>query len=278
MVRLAAQRMTLMALDERGRHDGEDRGCRARRKACRPDLPWRFGGRGRTAESCGPSGPGEGCQGRGPAGLARGVHAGRVAGSGRPAAGSGQEPGARTGSDPLRADAGLAIHLLPWRRAHHGLRPGHHSRVGPKVQICGDAHLSNFGLFASPERQADVRRQRLRRDAAWAVGVGSQAACRQRGGRRPGPRVHGQGGSDHRARQVVESYRREMQLVWRGCPLSTLWYSHVDVDGCSPSSGHSGQDGPKARADAWHQGPYPRQPPGAEQAHHRRRWPAPHRE
>src|SRR5260370_37640825 len=41
----AAQRITLMALDGRGRHDGEDRGCRARRKVCRPDLSWRVGGR-----------------------------------------------------------------------------------------------------------------------------------------------------------------------------------------------------------------------------------------
>ena len=33
---------------------------------------------------------------------------------------------------------------------------------GLRVQLCGDAHLSNFGAFASPERQAGLRRQRLR--------------------------------------------------------------------------------------------------------------------
>jgi uncharacterized protein (DUF2252 family) len=27
-----------------------------------------------------------------------------------------------------------------------------HEHTGPNVQLCGDAHLSNFGLFASPER------------------------------------------------------------------------------------------------------------------------------
>ena len=26
-------------------------------------------------------------------------------------------------------------------------------RSGLRVQVCGDAHLSNFGLFASPERK-----------------------------------------------------------------------------------------------------------------------------
>ena len=35
-------------------------------------------------------------------------------------------------------------------------------RAGLNVQLCGDAHLSNFGIFASPERTVDVRRQRLR--------------------------------------------------------------------------------------------------------------------
>ena len=36
--------------------------------------------------------------------------------------------------------------------------------AGLDVQLCGDAHLSNFGGFASPERQAAVRPERLRRD------------------------------------------------------------------------------------------------------------------
>ena len=33
---------------------------------------------------------------------------------------------------------------------------------GLAVQACGDAHLSNFGIFGSPERQPGLRRQRLR--------------------------------------------------------------------------------------------------------------------
>ena len=31
--------------------------------------------------------------------------------------------------------------------------------AGLEAQLCGDAHLSNFGAFASPERQAAVRPQ-----------------------------------------------------------------------------------------------------------------------
>ena len=43
-----------------------------------------------------------------------------------------------------------------------------HADGRPDVQLCGDAHLSNFGVFASPERHAAVRPERLRRDAARA--------------------------------------------------------------------------------------------------------------
>ena len=34
--------------------------------------------------------------------------------------------------------------------------------AGLNVQLCGDAHLSNFGAFASPERRLLVRSERLR--------------------------------------------------------------------------------------------------------------------
>ena len=65
----------------------------------------------------------------------RNVHAGwepagDAAGPGRPARGAGQDARARAGADPVRADARLAVHVLPRRRLHHGGRPGGHGR-GP---------------------------------------------------------------------------------------------------------------------------------------------------
>ena len=72
----------------------------------------------------------------------------------RAARGAGREPGARARSDPPRADARLPVHVLPRRRADHGGRPRADARgSGINVQLCGDAHLSNFGVFGSPERQ-----------------------------------------------------------------------------------------------------------------------------
>ena len=37
---------------------------------------------------------------------------------------------------------------------------------GLRVQLCGDAHLTNFGAFQAPRPLARLRRQRLRRDAS----------------------------------------------------------------------------------------------------------------
>ena len=51
------------------------------------------------------------------------------------------------------ADDGLAVHLLPGRGQDHGGGSEGHSVAGLDAQLCGDAHLSNFGLFASPERR-----------------------------------------------------------------------------------------------------------------------------
>ena len=43
------------------------------------------------------------------------------------------------------------------------------------VQLCGDAHLVNFGGFASPGAGHDLRRQRLRRDASRARSSGTSS-------------------------------------------------------------------------------------------------------
>ena len=48
----------------------------------------------------------------------------------------------------------LPVRLLPRRRADHGVRSRtRRPRSGLTVQCCGDAHISNFGVFASPERR-----------------------------------------------------------------------------------------------------------------------------
>jgi uncharacterized protein (DUF2252 family) len=65
----------------------------------------------------------------------------------------------------------------------HDLAAG--SVTGPRVACCGDAHISNFGLFASPERRLLFDLTTSTRRVDGPVGVGRRAAGRQRGGRRP---------------------------------------------------------------------------------------------
>ena len=61
------------------------------------------------------------------------------------------------------------------------------ARTGLLAQLCGDAHLSNFGIFAVTGPEAGLQHQRLRRDAARAVRVGREAPRREPRGRRTGP-------------------------------------------------------------------------------------------
>ncbi len=99
--------------------------------------------------------------------------------------------------------------------------------TGLTVQLCGDAHISNFGMFASPERtllfdlndfdethpgpfEWDVKRM-----AASAVLIA---------------RSNGLGGADQRslARRSAQAYREAMRAFAKMTTLD-VWYSRMDV-------------------------------------------------
>ena len=67
------------------------------------------------------------------AGFTPGAHPARPGGA---AGAAGRDPGAGAGADPLRPDAGVAVHLLPGRGAHHGRRPGRHTRARGSPRRC----------------------------------------------------------------------------------------------------------------------------------------------
>ena len=58
-------------------------------------------------------------------------------------------------------------------------------RSGLQVQLCGDAHLSNFGVFGTPERNLVFSINDFDEIPSRPVGVGSQAAHSEPGGRGP---------------------------------------------------------------------------------------------
>ena len=101
--------------------------------------------------------------------------------------------------------------------------------AGLNVQLCGDAHLSNFGAFASPERRAAVRPQRLRRDPARAVRVRREADGGELHHRRPEQRLHQRPTGGRRPLASVRAYREAM-AEFAEMGTMDLWYAHLSED------------------------------------------------
>jgi uncharacterized protein (DUF2252 family) len=106
------------------------------------------------------------------------------------------------------------------------LAPTPHS--GLRVQLCGDAHLSNFGVFGSPERNLifDINDFDETAPGPWEWDVKRLAASFAIGGRE-------NGFSDQDRRAVVlatvGSYREAMTM-FAGMHNLEVWYSHLSVE------------------------------------------------
>jgi uncharacterized protein (DUF2252 family) len=101
-------------------------------------------------------------------------------------------------------------------------------RSGLTVQVCGDAHLSNFGAFGSPERKLlfDINDFDETLPGPWEWDVKRLAASFEIAGRELGFDRH-----DRRSvvLAVAREYREGMR---RAASMSTLgaWYAHMDID------------------------------------------------
>jgi len=100
--------------------------------------------------------------------------------------------------------------------------------AGLRVQLCGDAHLSNFGAFASPERRLvfDVNDFDETLPGPFEWDVKRLAASLAVAGR--------DNGFPAKARRKIvlaaaEGYRTAM-LGFAGQPLLEVWYAHVDIE------------------------------------------------
>ena len=101
-------------------------------------------------------------------------------------------------------------------------------RSGVNVQLCGDAHLSNFGAFGSPERDLifDINDFDETLPGPWEWDVKRLAASVEVMGR-----DRGFAATDRR--EMVSACVREYRLVMRrAAELGTLaaWYDHIDID------------------------------------------------
>ena len=101
-------------------------------------------------------------------------------------------------------------------------------RSGLPVQVCGDAHLSNFGVFASPERQLmfDINDFDETLPGPWEWDVKRLAASFEVAGR-------DRGFTPAERRAVVlamaDEYRARMKQA-AGMRNLDVWYAHVEVE------------------------------------------------
>jgi uncharacterized protein (DUF2252 family) len=99
---------------------------------------------------------------------------------------------------------------------------------GLAVQACGDAHLSNFGVFGSAERRLvfDVNDFDETLPGPWEWDVKRLAASMEVAGR-----DNGFSGKDRReiVMATVAGYRRAMR-TFAGMTNLDVWYAHADVD------------------------------------------------
>ena len=98
---------------------------------------------------------------------------------------------------------------------------------GVTVQLCGDAHLSNFGLFGTPERQMlfDINDFDETLPGPWEWDVKRLAASFEVMGR-----ARGFSGADRRAVVVacVHAYRQRMREAAASGTLE-VWYEHLEA-------------------------------------------------
>ena len=108
---------------------------------------------------------------------------------------------------------------------------------GLQVQACGDAHLMNFGVYASPERNLlfDLNDFDETLPGPWEwdlkrLAISCVVAGRSHGIR--GPEC------DEAARAAARSYRQKMS-DYSGMRLLDIWYSRVDAQAVLDVVGHS---------------------------------------
>lgn len=100
--------------------------------------------------------------------------------------------------------------------------------TGIEVQACGDAHLANFGMYATPERRLvfDLNDFDETLPGPWEWDVKRLAASFEIAGRSNG---YAPGAISAAVTEVGRSYREATAALTR---LSTLeeWYFHIDLD------------------------------------------------
>src|SRR4029434_10598362 len=142
----------------------------------------------------------------------------------------------------LAANEGRALDLVPIRHGRMSQSPfafyrgtaaimaadlAHTPSTGLRVQACGDAHLSNFGAFATPERDVifDINDLDETLPAPWEWDVKRLTASVVLAGRHI---QLTQKASARAARGAVRSYREHM-AEYAFMKALDIWYDRIDL-------------------------------------------------
>ena len=108
------------------------------------------------------------------------------------------------------------------------VRPCAEELSGLNVQCCGDAHLSNFGVFASPERRLvfDLNDFDETLPGPWEWDVKRLAVSMLIASRDNGFRVRDQ---DRIVLETISQYRTVM-ASFAGMKNLEVWYAHLDIE------------------------------------------------
>lgn len=100
------------------------------------------------------------------------------------------------------------------------------------VQLCGDAHMSNFGVFGSPERHLifDVNDFDETAPGPWEWDVKRLAASLEIAGRENG---YSRKARAQVVRNAVRSYRETVREL-ASVPMMSVWYAHLNVEEILP--------------------------------------------
>ncbi len=140
----------------------------------------------------------------------------------------GKDARAGARADPLRAHARLAVHVLSRSGADHGQRPRGDAALGASGAVLRRRAPVELRRVRLARAAAGVRRQRLRRDAARAVGVGRQAPGGEHADRRaqqrlrrPRTRSRSCSTPSPQYRTAMARFRRDEEPRRSGTPIST---------------------------------------------------------
>ena len=120
----------------------------------------------------------------------------------------------------------------------HDLAPT--PRAGLKVQLCGDAHLSNFGGFASPDRALVFDLNDFDETRARAVRVGRQASRDELRDLRARQRLLRRRAEERRPRRHARLPQRDARLRGDGQPRGLVLAARREHDrGATPRGARS---------------------------------------